>query len=180
MCLLILTACQQNAHTGHTAARDTVAQWSTPAVSNDTPDSTADADSADSETATYYVVVADTGLNYASLHNEMLQMNKTTGLEIDTMGRGYNEQKNLICLPENDEDEIYAGEYFPRRFPSVNLSLEYLEQYMPEGKAGEKTIALVAGIFDTQQSADSLLKVIRPQSPQPFATAAKIFIGCMH
>ncbi|WP_262490545.1 hypothetical protein [Hymenobacter sp. CRA2] len=38
-------------------------------------------------------------------------------LASDTLGRFFDEQKNLIRLPDDDEDELYAGDYFPRRCP---------------------------------------------------------------
>ena len=76
-----------------------------------------------------YIVVSDTSQNYFELRQKMLNLNEKLKTEIDTMGRGFNKKKNLICLPENDEDEIYAGDYFPRRYPSETLSLEYLIYY---------------------------------------------------
>jgi len=82
------------------------------------------------------------------------------------MGRFYNKKKNLIALPDNDEDEIYAGDYFPRRFPSDNLSLEYLNFY--QRQAAEKTIALVTGIYETEKSADSALTVLHKPEKKVF------------
>ena len=77
---------------------------------------------ADYNTATYFVVVADTSFDYSTLHKKMFELNSKLKIPIDTMGRFYNKSKNLIALPDNDKDEIYAGDYFPRRFPSDNLS----------------------------------------------------------
>lgn len=131
----------------------------------------------DTDYATYYIVIADTGRGYSKLHNQMTQLSQIRHWPIDTMGRTYNAAKDLIALPENDEDEIYAGEYFPRRFPSAELSLEYLNAYTD---AGNKTIALVAGIFEQQSSADSTLKVLRGIAPGAFTLKATIYTGCMH
>ena len=177
---LLLAACKENKPAENAiAARDTAAATTTPLLTDDDT-STVDADTAEEQpTATYYVVMADTGENYYQLRDNMLRISKATGMPIDTMGRGYDEEKDLICLPKNDEDEVYAGEYYPRRFPSVNLSLEYLDTYKKE-QVGETTMALVAGIFETRQSADSLLRVIKPVSRTPFVEMAKIYTGCMH
>ena len=95
-------------------------------------------DTTDFNNATYFVVVADTNSDYFFLRDKMFKLSMRLQLPIDTMGRFFNKTKNLIALPDNDEDEIYAGDYFPRRFPSDNFSLEYLDFYQRE--AGEKTI----------------------------------------
>ena len=73
-----------------------------------------------------FVVVADTSQDYHELRTRMFSIAHQLGLQIDTMGRGYDAAKHLITLPLEDADELYAGEYFPRRYPSETLSLEYL------------------------------------------------------
>jgi hypothetical protein len=126
----------------------------------------------------YYIVVADTGTDYFILQQKMVALHQTLKLSIDTMERFYNVKKNLIALPEDHEDKIYAGSYFPRRFPSENLSLEYLHFY--EEKFNEKTIALVTGIYETAGSADSALKVLRLQARQAFKIRSLVYVGCAH
>ena len=128
--------------------------------------------------ATFFIVVADTGHDYYSLHRKMFTLNQQLNLPVDTLGRYFNENKNLIALPDNDEDEIYAGDYFPRRFPSENLSLEYLAFY--QEKATEKTIALVTGIYESEQSADSALAILKRAEPNGFKIKADVYVGCMH
>lgn len=87
-----------------------------------------------------------------------------------------NRQK--LILSESDEDEIYAGSYFPRRFPSENLSIEYLEFY--DDKADSLTFALVSGIYETKSKADSALKAMKKFEPNAFLLKSRIYIGCMH
>ena len=135
-------------------------------------------DTTDYNNATYFLVVADTNQDYSILHKKMFDLNSKLKIPIDTMGRFYNKTKNLIALPDNDGDEIYAGDYFPRRFPSDNLSLEYLSFY--QRQAGEKTIALVTGIYETEQSADSALTVLHNTEKKVFKIKADIYVGCTH
>lgn len=135
-------------------------------------------DTANYESATYFVIVADTGSDYYLLNKKMYTLGVQTGIPIDTMGRFYNSTKNLIALPDNSEDEIYAGDYFPRRFPSQNLSLEYLNFYSE--KAGEKTIALVTGIYETENSADSAMTALQKTGQKAFKIKADIYVGCLH
>lgn len=135
-------------------------------------------ESTNSDIVTYFVVVADTGIDYSMLHKKMIDLNTKFNIPIDTMGRYYNKAKNLIALPDDDADELYAGDYFPRRFPSVNLSLEYLNVYKSE--AGEKTIALVTGIYESVKSADSALVFLQKTEKKAFKLKAELYIGCMH
>ncbi len=128
--------------------------------------------------ATYFVVIADTSQDYFLLHEKMVSLSKSLPMPIDTMGRYYNREKNLIALPDTSEDEIYAGDYFPRRFPSESLSLEYLALY--QKAAGEKTIALVQGIYPTEAEAEQSLHRLQKQVKAAFVTQSKMYIGCMH
>jgi hypothetical protein len=135
-------------------------------------------DASFNETDTFYVVVADTGNDYYQLRDQMLSVAKTTDLLIDTLGRYYDKSKDLIMLPDNDEDEIYRGNYYPRRFPSDNLSLEYLDVYSPV--SGDKTIAFVTGIYETKHAADSAKRSMLNIQPKTFVLKSEIYTGCMH
>jgi len=128
--------------------------------------------------ANYYVVIADTGLSYKELLKKMTTISIYFDVNIDFMNRKYDEKRDLIALPENDPDEIYAGEYYPRRYPSNFLSLEYLSYF--QENAREKTIALVAGIYEEETSADSALHVFREKEPRAFKIKSHIYVGCMH
>lgn len=143
-----------------------------------TVDHTALEDSVNYDNATYFIVVADTSTDYYLLNKKMFDLNKQFTIPIDTMDRFYDKTKNLIALPNNHEDEIYAGDYFPRRFPSENLSLEYLNFY--QKLAGEKTIALVTGIYETEKSADSALIILQKIETRAFKIKADIYVGCVH
>lgn len=126
--------------------------------------------------ADYYIVVADTGKNYYALRDKMLKLHDTTGIAIDTMGRYYNKKKDLIMVPEDDEDDIVAGDYYPRRQPSQTLSLEYLNTYTSD--ADPKMIALVSGIYEDKASADKVLKLLPWR--KAFVFKGKVYVGCLH
>jgi hypothetical protein len=132
----------------------------------------------DYEYATYYLVVADTGTSYYPLQQKMVRLSKALGIPVDTMGRHYDAGKDLIALPDNDEDEIYAGQYYPRREPSEYLSLEYLNYY--QSAAPEKTIALVRGIYGSELAAKKALAALQPGAGTAFAVKARVYVGCMH
>ncbi|MDQ7948548.1 MAG: hypothetical protein REI78_12745 [Pedobacter sp.] len=128
--------------------------------------------------ADYDVVVADTGLNYNTLRSKLFQVHAQLGLPIDTLGRTFYPKKNLIALPEDDEDEIYAGDYFPRRIPGAHLSLEYLSIYKRHSNG--HMMALVSGIYENRKSADSALILLKSAAPKAFVLRSRLYIGCLH
>ena len=128
--------------------------------------------------ANYQVIVIDTNNSYHSLNQKMFSLKDKLGMDIDSMGRYYNKNKARIVLPDNDEDEMYAGEYFPRRELSKTLSLEYMNQYLPSSKP--KTIGIIAGIYVNALEADSAFAAVKQVAPKAFKLNSKIYIGCMH
>lgn len=131
-----------------------------------------------SDYADLYVLVADTGKSYYDLRSVMFSSAEKLEQEVDTMGREFNVEKNLIALPLDSEDEIWAGDYYPRRFTSNFLSLEYLDYY--EENAGDSTIVIVSGIYDMEASADSALAKLKTILPSARLIKTKLYQGCMH
>ena len=115
---------------------------------------------------------------FKSSIDSSIELHRNLNIPIDTMGRYFNKDKDLIALPDNSEDEMYAGEYLPRRFPSSDLSLEYLKFY--QSQADNKTIALVAGIYESEKEADSVLTVLQKVEKKVFRIKAKIYEDCIH
>jgi hypothetical protein len=108
----------------------------------------------------------------------MQQISTTTGIKIDTLNRSYRADKNLIALADDDEDEMYAGDYFPRRFPGDFLSIEYLSIY--DEQASEKTMGLIAGIYEKKSQADSALQIVNRSGHKAITRKTRMFIGCLH
>lgn len=134
--------------------------------------------------ADYYLVIADASTNYFSLQKKMINIHCKFNIEIDTLRRYYNTEKKQILLPEDDEDEIYQGEYFPRRFEANTLSIEYAyiyeENNVLEPSNYPTKMILVAGMFVNKTRADSLQNVLKALYPKTFVQKSKIYIGCMH
>lgn len=108
----------------------------------------------------------------------MFALQKKYGWVIDTMGRYYNATENKIVLSDTADDEIYRGEYFERRLPSQNMSLEYYSSY--SDNYANKNIALVCGLYETKKSADSLLTILKPNAAGAFVLKARMYMGCEH
>lgn len=94
------------------------------------------------------------------------------------MGRFYNEKENKIMLPLNDEDGIYAGDYFFPRFAKKRASIEYLTSYWL--KSTHKNLAIVLGIFETEQEARDYLIRKFDSYPSAFIIESEVYIGCSH
>jgi len=131
-----------------------------------------------SETQLLYVVIVDTASNYDELYKRLSEINKKFDLPIDLMDRSFNEKKNLIALSEKSDDDVFAGEYLPRRFPSTSLSLEYLSFYDEEFHP--KTIAIVAGIFAVKEEAEQLLNKLQKEYSNAYILNSEIYLGCIH
>lgn len=133
----------------------------------------------------FYVVVADTSKNYFLLKNKMIALSKTMHVKIDMLYRTFNKKRNLICLPENAEDKIYAGQYFPRRYGNDFLSLEYIDYYTGASTFSfdtgtNRTIGLIVGLYSEKAVADSMVSILQHKSEKAFTIQANIYIGCMH
>lgn len=131
-----------------------------------------------SDYATYYIVIADTGADYYSLRKKMFDLNQQVNIPIDTLGRYYNKEKKRIVLPDDDEDEMFAGEYYPRRDLAENLSLDYLNIFTKN--AGDNTIALVSGIYANENEATAAVSRLKATSRKAFSMKSQVYIGCMH
>lgn len=175
---LALIGCSHNA--SKTLATEGVLKDSVKgdSISNLVLKDTSVAEQVDDEMATFFVVIADTGRNYYPLRKQMFEINTAFKIPIDTMNRYYNRHKKEIVLSETDEDEMYRGEYFPRRSASDFLSLEYLDLYYKS--ANTKTIALVAGVFEDEKSADELMLLLKSKFKTVFVAKASLYQGCMH
>lgn len=133
--------------------------------------------------ADYYLVIPHKSFVCNDLKNTMLAINDQYHLEIDTMGRYFDKTKQQIVLPEENEDELYRGEYFPRRFESETLSIEnayfYTENTI-EPKQYPTEMIVVSGMFANKSKADSLKTVLKGTYPKTYVLKSKIYIGCMH
>lgn len=177
--LLVFASCQSNQKANQPGNKNSESTDSSGIVkAREANGPTLEEDSTFSDYENFFLVVADTGLDYYLLRKKMFILTQKFDIPVDTMGRGYYPGKKLIALPENDEDEMYAGSYFPRRFPSESLSLEYLNFYRQS--ADEKTIALLAGIFEKEEEAQARLQLIKGVQQSAFLFQAKVFTGCMH
>lgn len=127
-----------------------------------------------------WVLIGDTSQNYFALDAKMYLWAKQLNWGIDTMERYYNTKKKALVVSEKSEDEMYRGEYFPRRFGTETLSIEYLSTYSQYTTAN--TFALVLGIYNSEAEAiKALNKCIKvSQTSYVYVLPTQLYMGCMH
>ncbi|RPD38411.1 hypothetical protein [Chitinophaga barathri] len=127
-----------------------------------------------------YVVVADTGMDYYALRGMLDGVKAITGQEIDTLGRYYDAAKDSVILPVDDEDEMWAGAYYPRWAIGPSGSIEYLDIYRKHEDTSSSMLAAVAGLFVEKREADSTAELIRKQYNKAWVMKTQVYMGCMH
>jgi hypothetical protein len=129
----------------------------------------------ESAMATYYVLVVDTGSNYYTLRDEMYHLSNEINMLVDTMGRYYDIQKNLI-VSDCDAQNIHEfGDYLPRNAPSNFLSLEHFSTYY--SYVGKSTMALIGGIYESELSAEVDALKIQHTYPKSYVLKASVYTG---
>lgn len=131
-----------------------------------------------SEYEDFYIVITDTSKNYPALRSKMFEINQLSGIEIDTLGRFYDPIKKKICFQETEEeiDNPYIGDYFPRRFPNESLSIEHYDFY--NEKADSTTLSIVIAIYEDAFKADSLEYELKKKKIPSFIIKSAIYTGC--
>lgn len=132
----------------------------------------------ESEETDFYVVIGDSGTDYFTLRNKMIKMAETGKLQIDSMERYFNTEKNDLILPEKHDDQMYAGTYYPRRFEGNFLSIEHLNQY--KKYSSDKTLAIIAGIYANKQEAELRTMQLNQNGFLATNSLCKLHTGCMH
>lgn len=125
----------------------------------------------------YFVVIVDTSKNYFNLNAKMMHLAKKCLLSIDSMGRYFDAKKGII-LPADCGDDIYAGQYYPRRFEGSELSIEYYNAY--SSITTNVTMAIVAGQYTDIDNANKQLNKVKPFFPNAFIKEALLYNACMH
>lgn len=137
-----------------------------------------------------YIISVAEGYNYDSLRAVALQTASLLHFKFDSLGRYYNPQKGIV-VPEDDEDEMWAGEYFLRRSGEDVVSIEMRHAYIDTIIANNEIAVerfsqdtsrmfVFATMYPDKERADSLADIIRESFPSTRIFPASIYMGCMH
>ena len=113
------------------------------------------------------------------LEKKAKELSAKIAVKYDAGGLVYKKEKGLV-LPEDSDDEVYAGEYLMRRYDDNRISLEMKDYYIDnKGKATKKMI-IVAGIYGSKAEAAKRLKEVKAHAPAAYIQKKKIYMGCIH
>lgn len=125
-----------------------------------------------------YLVVADTSLNYYKLRKDMFDLSKLLTIQIDTLGRGYNSEQDLIIMPHDENAIVWIDGYFPRNEFSETLSIEYLEYYLHWKNTRSHNMALISIVTSYEDEARKNLNEVKKYFKGAFIIIADISTGC--
>jgi hypothetical protein len=103
---------------------------------------------------------------------------KKLNLKYDQMNRIYKSGKGVV-LKDNDEDEMYRGKYFPRRFAGNFVSIEMKNAFI-EKETQPMRMLIISNIFEKTSQADGVLQIAKNKFPTVRLVETKLFTGCMH
>lgn len=125
-----------------------------------------------------YVLVACKGDNYYTMNEKMQGLSQLVALEVNRMERRFDTSKYRMVNADYSEENAYAGDYFPRQYPSEYLSLEY-EQFYKNHSGNEATIFLVAGIYEKKVEAKMKLREIKKIFGSAYIVKDVVYDGCL-
>lgn len=128
----------------------------------------------------HYIVVSGEGYDYDSLVARAGEVAQWLQVPFDQQGRVYEPGKGII-VPYDAEDELYRGDYYPRRFESSEVSIEMYDYLALEEEAGDSSrMTVVAGMFATAEKAETVLRKLKPLMPEAKLIRRELFVGCLH
>jgi hypothetical protein len=138
-----------------------------------------------------YVVSVSAGYNYDSLRRMAVEVSDFFNFKFDTLSRYFNSTKKKIVLPDNYDDDMWAGEYFFRRFGddfvSVEMSSAYIDTLTEKNEIARDVfykdslkMFVFANMYSSKSQADSLVKLLKPKFQHARSIPTQIYMGCMH
>jgi hypothetical protein len=133
-----------------------------------------------SEFATYYMIEVATGYDFDSLKSISSNAVTILGSKFDMLNRIYKPGKGII-VPDSSDDEIYRGEYYPRRpsddqnFVSIEMSTAFTDQ-----RSDTLKMIALAGMYPLKSQADSVAALLKDKIPTTKILKRELYLGCMH
>jgi hypothetical protein len=125
------------------------------------------------------ILIVGSHRSYAAALDAAKAFGRASGIEYDGRGLIYDAKRGLIW-PDDSDDELYAGQYAPRRYDSCRdkacVSVERSEAY--EGFRPGLYI-VVAGIVG-REDAGARLEAARRIVPTAYVKETTLYMGCMH
>ncbi len=137
-----------------------------------------------------FIVSVAEGCDYDSIHLVALQAYQFLNYALDTAGFYYNKEQRSIILSEDNEDDLWAGEYMFRRYGEQKVSIEmryaYIDTTIQNNEAlktqfqKDTTRLFVCADITNEAEAINLKSKLLPKFPRTKIIASEIYMGCMH
>jgi len=137
-------------------------------------------DDPEQEYANYYLIQVATGHNFDSLKTISSNAVSILKSKFSMLDRIYKSGKGII-VPENDGDEIYSGEYYPRRpFDDQNFVSIEMANGFSDKEADTLQMVAIAGVYSLKSQADSVATLLKGKIPTVKTIQHEMYLGCMH
>ena len=130
----------------------------------------------DNSTVEMYIVVLSQSDDYAGLVKRAKGISSDTGIKYDGEGMVYDPKRGLI-IPDDSDDDMWAGSYYPRRYDSRFISIEYSKYYLdkPKGKYA------IIGFMDMKaREAKRMHQWFQKYVPDAVYSHKPFWQGCIH
>ena len=128
----------------------------------------------DADNQAFWILVGDSSSQYWSLLKHAAVFAQQNKILFDSLERHFAPEKHTVVVDQTSEDEMYRGEYFPRRQTGTFMSIEPYSSYFPSYKGN--AMLEVLGIYDQADSASYAMK----QFPNASMKTCKLYMGCLH
>ena len=191
--LAVLFSCRSNsdketeALTNDTLATTIVANSDT--LSQDTASIANEDVELSDENQLFYIVSIAEESNYGNLRAIAVKASQFLKFRFDTLERYFNPTKHRIVLPDNHPDDIYAGDYYLRRYDDGFVSIEMRNAYKDTLLKGDAEVKfysdttkmfVFAAMYGEKKQADSLVNSLKKQFKTTKIITTYIYMGCMH
>ena len=123
-----------------------------------------------------YILILKSTTDYNVALRFANESSKKLGLELKIEDIEYSKEKG-ICFSKDIDDELYKGEYAPRRYCGDYISLENSSAY--EGFV-EGYIVVIAGIYQNKDDAELALRDVKESYPDAYVKKTNLWMGCIH
>lgn len=184
MVLLLLCSCGQSPRSGLTIpVSDTTAVVDTSISYAEQSESIAkeiEEEYTELTTDSFYVVQVAEGSDYDSLLQIAQQSAGILGSRFDMLDRVYEPGRGIIVSDASD-DELYRGEYYPRRpFEDQNFVSIEMASAFGYNQADKLKMIVLANICTSKSRADSMVTILKKDFVHAKSLKQEFFMGCMH
>ena len=138
-----------------------------------------------SQTHDKYLIILCTERDFFTAQREAQRVSMLSGVQFSMNGNVWDSNRGLI-LPDNCRDPIYCGEYIPRRYNELDLTVTnpvgYISIEKSEGYSHleEGCYIALAAICNSNEEAQQELLKFRPFAPKAYIAKTEIYMGCIH